>query len=135
VELRTMQAGYIGRAFAAEETYMLLKSQPVPSEPAPRQTAVDFIRDYRARLAVEEEVRAQRRRLEQAEQCLSSNPPATRIRAWEKVHGLRLPLNATHPILQTIAIATHLTLAEVRHEQLTRMAARLHDAPARDAST
>ncbi len=117
---------------------MISQSQPVPSEPAARQGAADVIRDYRARLAVEEHERAQRRRSVQAEQYLSSNPPATRIRAWEKVHGLRLPSNSTHPILQAIAIATHLSLADVQQEQLTRRAARTaasHEAPVQGGTT
>jgi len=113
-------------------------SRPFSSGPAPRQTAGDIIRDHLSRLAVEEKIRAETRRLEQAELCLSSNSPAARIRAWEKMHGLRFPLNATHPILQVIASATHLTLAEVRQEQHTRMAARTpesHEAPAQSSTT
>jgi hypothetical protein len=100
---------------------MLSKS----SDAAPRPTAGDIIRDHRTRLAVEEEARAEKRRWVQAEQSASSNPPATRIRLWEKVHGLRLPLSAAHPVLEVISIGTHLTLAEVRQEQHKRSAARI----------
>ena len=117
---------------------MLSDSRPSSASPAPRQTAGDIVRDHLARLAVEEKMRAETRRLEQAELCLSSYSPAARIRAWEKMHGLQLPLKATHPILQVIASATHLTLAEVPQEQHTLMAARtrrLHEAPTQSRST
>ena len=90
----------------------------------PHPTARDIIQDHRARLAIEADARAERRRLERAEQSSSSSPAATRIRAWEKVHGLRLPLNGMHPVLEVIAIGTELTLSEVRQEQRARLAAR-----------
>jgi len=38
------------------------------------------------------------------------------------VHGLRLPADSTHPILEVIATDTRLTLAEVREEQQARAA-------------
>lgn len=104
-----------------KEPYMLSKSALLPSCPAPRQTPSDIIREHLARLAVEGEMRAERRRLEQTEQCLSSSSPAMRIRVWEKLHGLCLPRNATHPVLEVIALATHLSLADIRQEQHTRM--------------
>lgn len=87
-------------------------------------TASDIIRDHRARMAIEADARMEKRRAEQAEQCASSNTPETRIRAWEKVHGLRLPSNAAHPIVAVIATETHLTVAEVQQEQHARQAAR-----------
>jgi hypothetical protein len=87
-------------------------------------TAVDIMRDHRARLAFEEETRIVRRREAQAEQCESSAAPAARIRAWEKLHELRLPSDAAHPIVTIVALATHLTVAEVRQEQEARKTAR-----------
>jgi hypothetical protein len=75
---------------------------------------------YRARSEIEEEERAQQRRLDLAEQHSEFNPPAVRIRAWEKVHGLRLPSDLAHPILQVIAVGTRLTLEDVHAEQCAR---------------
>ncbi len=89
--------------------------------------AVDIIREHRARIAFEAAERMEKRRVEQAEQCSSSRAPEMRIRTWEKVHGLRLPLDAAHPILAVVATETHLTLAEVQEEQRTRRAARHRD--------
>jgi hypothetical protein len=75
---------------------------------------------YRARAELEKEERAQQRRLELAVQRSELNPPDVRIRAWEKVHGLRLPSDSAHPILDVIAVGTRLTIAEVQAEQRAR---------------
>jgi hypothetical protein len=88
--------------------------------PGRRATEVEGPGPYRARSELEEEERAHQRRLELAEQHSELNPPDVRIRAWEKVHGLRLPANLAHPILGVIAVGTRLTLAEVQAEQLAR---------------
>jgi hypothetical protein len=86
--------------------------------------ATEFVRTHAERLALDEHERAQRRRLELAEQRSDLNPPDVRIRAWEKVHALRLPDDPRHPVLNVIAIATGLTLAQVREEQGARMLSR-----------
>ena len=79
-----------------------------------------FAKTYAERLAREASERAEKRRLELAEQRSADNPPALRIRLWEKVHELRLPRDPEHPILFVIATGTRLTLAQVRQEQQTR---------------
>src|SRR6476661_2641677 len=86
--------------------------------------AANIIQEHRARVAIEAAERVEKRRAEQAEQCASSSAPEMRIRVWEKVHGLRLPLDAAHPIVAVVATETHLTLDEVRKEQRARKAAR-----------
>ena len=75
---------------------------------------------YRAPSEVEEEERAQLRRSRLAVQRSELNLPHVRIRAWEDVHGLRLPADPEHPILDVIAIGTRLTLAQVQAEQRAR---------------
>jgi hypothetical protein len=82
---------------------------------------VELIIDHRARLALEEEERAQRRRQDLEEQCSDLNSAKVRVRVWERVHGLRLPTDVAHPILDVIAAATRLTLAEVHGEQQARL--------------
>jgi hypothetical protein len=94
------------------------------SAAAPRSSAGEIIRDHRARIALEERERAERRRLELAEQQSDLSSPETRIRTWEKVHELRLPTDPDHPILDVIAVATRLTIEQVREEQDARAAAR-----------
>jgi hypothetical protein len=103
------------------ETHVDSTSLPLVSD-SPHRAAGDLINDYRARRAFEEEERAQRRRIQLEEQRSDLNPPDVRIRAWEKVHGLRMPSDTTHPILDVIAGDTRLTLVEVHGEQQARVA-------------
>jgi hypothetical protein len=81
-----------------------------------------IIRDYRQRLADEQFERAERKRMELAGQRSELNDAKARIQAWERAHGLRLPTSPTHPVLQVIATATDLALAEVLDEQRQRSA-------------
>ena len=82
----------------------------------------DLIKTPAERLAHREYERAEERRLALAEQCSDLNPPELRIRTWERIHGLRLPSDPSHPILDVIAMGTQLTLAQVREEQRARVA-------------
>ena len=66
---------------------------------------------------IEEAERAQRERVEQS--C-ELNPPAIRIRAWERLHRLTLPRGSAHAVLDVVANATRLTLEQVREEQRRR---------------
>jgi hypothetical protein len=49
--------------------------------------------------------------------------PGERIRIWERLHGLPLPLNPTHKLLGVIAAATDLQLEQVQEEQRLRRTA------------
>lgn len=84
----------------------------------------EILSDYRERRALEEHARAELKRADLAEQHSVSNSVDLRIRAWEKVHGLRMPSDPKHPALQAIATATQLTLADVLNEQGLRSARR-----------
>ena len=95
------------------------------NETAPRASATELIQSHRARIALQEAERVQQRADDLAAQHSDRNPPDVRIRIWERLHGLRLPSDATHPILDVIAVGTRLTLAEVREEQSARLARRL----------
>ncbi len=86
----------------------------------PRASADKLIKDHRERLAFEQHQQAERRRQELSEQSSSLNTPPERIRLWEKVHGLRLPRDPSHPVLDVVAAATGLTLTQVREEQQSR---------------
>jgi len=97
---------------------------PFPHDIAPRRTTTELIKTHAERLALEEHERAQKKRLELEEQRSDVNPPDVRIRTWEKVHGLRMPSDPMHPILDVIAVGTRLTLAQVQEEQRTRAAER-----------
>jgi hypothetical protein len=80
--------------------------------------------DYRERRVLEALEREALKRQEQAEQSAAQNSADARIRAWEKVHQLRMPSTPLHPVLEVIAAATQLSLAEVRDEQQMRIARR-----------
>jgi hypothetical protein len=91
-------------------------------DPIERSHRVDDgpLRDYRQRVADEQFERAERKRMDVAEQRSLLNDAKARIRAWEKVHELRLPASPTHPVLQVIAAATDLALLDVLNEQRQR---------------
>ena len=108
-------------------------SRPFPQEPASARSTTEPIKTHAERLALEEYERAQKRRVELAELRSDLNPPEVRIRTWEKVHGLRMPSDPMHPILDVIAIGTRLTLAQVREEQRTRAALRVARAPSQES--
>jgi hypothetical protein len=84
----------------------------------------EILSDYRQRRAIEERERAERKRVDLAEQHSALNSADLRIRAWEKVHQLRMPSDPKHPVLDAIAVATQLTLADVQNEQRLRSARR-----------
>lgn len=84
----------------------------------------DLVPDYRRRRELEESERAELKRLDVEAQSSPSNSIDLRIRAWEKVHRLSMPLDPGHPVLVAIAAATQLTLEEVQDEQRLRCARR-----------
>jgi hypothetical protein len=83
-------------------------------------TDTEVVSDFRQRRALEELERAEQKRLDQADQYAELSSAEQRIRAWEKVHHLRMPSDPAHPVLNVIAKATQLTLADVRNEQKLR---------------
>lgn len=80
----------------------------------------ELLIDFRRRLELDEEERVERRRVDIAAQTLEPNIPGARIRAWEKVHALRMPSTPGHRVLSLIAAATQLSLADVHEEQRIR---------------
>jgi hypothetical protein len=83
-------------------------------------SATEQLTDHRERLAVEEEERVNQRARQLEELRSEVNSAPARIRAWEKMHGLRLPISPTHPILAVIAGATGIPLPALRQEQQAR---------------
>jgi hypothetical protein len=92
---------------------------PEQEKPAP-QKLQDRIVSFGDRLVEERRQRARERHLQRTEQLSELNSPDVRIRAWEKLHGLNLPGDPDHPILELIAINTRLTIAQVRDAQARR---------------
>jgi hypothetical protein len=81
----------------------------------------ELVSEYRTRLALEQVHADDRRRAELSELTATTNTPDARIRAWERTHGLSLPRGATHPVLNSVAAATRLTLEQVHAEQRRRL--------------
>jgi len=84
----------------------------------------DIIRTHAERLAEAAEERLRQRQRELAEQSSTANSADVRIRVWEKVHALRMPGDAAHPVLDVIAHGTGLALEQIHEEQRARLALR-----------
>ncbi len=82
----------------------------------------NWMTDHRARIALEESERRERKQQELLEQTCERNTPAERIRIWERRHGLSLPLDSNHRLLPLVARQTGVALERVREEQQLRMA-------------
>lgn len=77
--------------------------------------------DYRTQVcALVAATKAQRQR-ELSELCSQQLTAQQRIYAWEKLHGVRLPLKINHPILAVVASNTGLALGQVKTEQQHRI--------------
>jgi hypothetical protein len=80
--------------------------------------------DHTERLALEQQER-ERVRTQHFEELRSEfNSTSVRVRAWEKLHGLRLPTSDDHAILDVISAATGIPLSAIREEQQIRRDAR-----------
>ena len=108
--------------FLALEVFNEVHHLLVYPVPMTLPVASQLIQTPAERFEHEEHERAEKRRRELAEQRSDANTPDVRIRSWERLHGLRLPSDPAHPILDLIAVSTRLTLAQVRDEQGARAA-------------
>ncbi len=100
-----------------------------PIQASPKHAA-DLIVDTRRRIALEQAEANERRLGELAEQTAMRNTPEMRIRVWERLHGLVLPLKADHPLLEVVARNTELSLDQVKVEQRQRAEAKVAPRPA-----
>ena len=94
----------------------------VKGEPPPVYRPDEAIRDHRNQMAMEAAERVARRQAELAELGSDAWTPGARIQAWERLHGLRLPAAANHPVIQVIAAETRLPVEEILAEQRARTA-------------
>jgi hypothetical protein len=93
-----------------------LFTSEVPAGPA-RRLAIQRRADE---IAAETFAETEKRKLAFEELKSTLYSPRDRINAWEKLHGLKLPFDSQHPILQSIASSTELTLGQVLDEQEER---------------
>lgn len=80
--------------------------------------------DHRAAILRADEERAAERLTQIRAQSSTLATPVERIRLWEALHGLNLPLRAGHKLLQVIADDTALSVEQVNDERERRSAAR-----------
>jgi hypothetical protein len=77
--------------------------------------------ERRAAVLRADEERAIERRRELDLQTSPGKDPQERISIWERLHALRLPALATHPLVAVIANDTELTLRDIEAEQHRRL--------------
>jgi len=99
---------------------MLAPRRPNRSSFAFSTTAESAV-ENRARLAQEQELAQQRRSEALAAQTSIANTPAERILIWEQLHGLPLPSNPDHKLLNVIAISTDLQIEQIHEVQKLRI--------------
>jgi hypothetical protein len=80
----------------------------------------DPILDHRARLEHLRLEAEERRRQSLVDQRSPECSPDTRVRAWERLHQVRLPRSPEHAVLLIVAQQTGLALAEVQAVQRQR---------------
>lgn len=93
--------------------------------PAQSNVRPELIRTHADMLAAEADAKAAKRRIDLEELRSDLKTPEERIRAWERVHGLALPLDPDHPIVDLIAAKTHLTKQDVQTVQRNYAARRV----------
>lgn len=97
-------------------------STPVvpPNSLARSNPAMDPVVDHRERCKLEEQERDWQRTQRLQELRSEFKSIATRIRAWEKLHALRLPTSPDHPALHAISAATGIPIEALQDEQQAR---------------
>lgn len=76
--------------------------------------------ERRAAYEMAEQERESVRREQLAEQSSSLHAAEERIRIWERLHMLKLPLAPQHELVHVISTQTRLTVQEVQQEQQRR---------------
>lgn len=80
----------------------------------------DPMLDHRARIERAQLEAAERRTQALVEQRAPANSPELRVRAWEKLHQVRLPKDPQHAVLLVVAKQTAMPLGEVQEVQRQR---------------
>lgn len=78
--------------------------------------------EHRAAVRREEELRLAERQQRLASQESSLASPEDRIRIWEQLHALKLPLATAHSLVRVVAMQTKLAIEDVHTEQARRAA-------------
>ena len=76
--------------------------------------------DHRVAVLRADQEREHARRRELELQASPGTEPQERIRIWERLHAVRLPVAETHPLVIVIANQTQLKVREIKEEQRRR---------------
>lgn len=93
-----------------QDKYRIYESDPQP------RSAADLAAERRAQIALEQAARQADKDRNLARQRSMETTPEVRIALWEARHGLALPRDARHPLLQIIAEGTELDIVQVQDE-------------------
>jgi len=80
----------------------------------------DPLLDHRARIERAQLEAAERREQSLIDQRSTANSLDTRVRAWERLHQVRLPKDPAHSVLLLVAKQTGMTLNDVQDVQRQR---------------
>ena len=80
----------------------------------------DPLLDHRARIERAQLEASERREQSLIDQRSTANSLDTRVRAWEKLHQVRLPKDPAHSVLLLVAKQTGMTLHDVQDVQRQR---------------
>lgn len=95
------------------------KYQTYASDPQPRPAA-ELAAERRAQIALEQAARQADKDRSFARQRSMETAPEVRIALWESRHGLALPRDPNHPLMQVIADGTELDVAQIQDERRRR---------------
>lgn len=104
---------------------MSSNSPKSPDTPARSNLRPELTHAHAEALAAEANAKAAQRRVDLEELRSHLKTPEERVRAWERVHGLALPLDPNHAILDLIAVKTRLTMQQVQAVQRNDAARRV----------
>ena len=85
-----------------------------------RRPAAEVAAERREQAALELAAQQQEKTRNLARQRALDTPPAARIALWESLHGLALPRDPKHPLMEVIAAGTDLDLEQVLAERQRR---------------
>lgn len=93
-----------------EDKYRVYANDPPP------RPAAELAAERREQFTLEQAARKADKDRNLARQRSMDTPPATRIALWESRHGLALPRDPNHRLMQIIADNTDLDVAQVQAE-------------------
>ena len=97
-----------------EDKYRLFSNDPQP------RPAAELAAERREQIEFERAARQADKDRNLVRQRSMETPPATRIALWESRHGLAMPRDPKHPLMQIIAENTDLDVAQVLAEHQRR---------------